>query len=74
MFFRLFISSKGPINNLYFVLLNLIICKFLMPNRELVRSIKISNLLENLLSKKIVKANLGGIDIKKDDFSINFGL
>ena len=51
-----------------------IIYKFLMPKRELLRSIKICNLLENLLSKKIVKANLGGIDIKKDDFSINFGL
>ncbi|MFL2510431.1 MAG: tRNA lysidine(34) synthetase TilS [Alphaproteobacteria bacterium] len=51
-----------------------IIYKFLMPKRESIRSIKIYNLLENLLSKKIVKANLGGIDIKKDDFSINFGL
>ena len=50
-----------------------IIYKFLMPKRELLRYIKICNLLENLLSKKIVKANLGGIDIKKDDFSINFG-
>jgi len=51
-----------------------IIYKFLKPKRELLRSIKICNLLANLLSKKIVKANLGGIDIKKDDFSINFGL
>ena len=51
-----------------------IIYKFLMPKRESIRSIKIYNLLENLLSKKIVKANLGGIDIKKDDFSINFAL
>ena len=50
-----------------------IIYKFLMPKRELLRYIKICNLLENLLSKKIVKANLGGIDIKKDHFSINFG-
>ena len=51
-----------------------IIYKFLMPKRESIRSIKIYNLLENLLCKKIVKANLGGIDIKKDDFSINFDL
>ena len=51
-----------------------IIYKFLMPKRESIRSRKIYNLLENLLCKKIVKANLGGIDIKKDDFSINFGL
>ena len=50
-----------------------IIYKFLKPKRELLRSIKICNLLANLLSKKIVKANLGGINIKKDHFSINFG-
>ena len=50
-----------------------IIYKFLMPKRESIRSRKIYNLLENLLCKKIVKANLGGIDIKKDHFSINFG-
>ena len=49
-----------------------IIYKFLMPKREAIRSIKIYNLIENLLSKKIIKANLGGIEIKKDDFSINF--
>ena len=51
-----------------------IIYKFLMPKREAIRSIKIYNLIENLLSKKIIKANLGGIEIKKDDFSINFDL
>ena len=45
-----------------------------MPKRESIRSKKIYNLLENLLCKKIVKANLGCIDIKKDDFSINFGI
>ena len=51
-----------------------IIYKFLMPKRKLLRSIKICNLLENLLSKKIIRANLGGIEIKKDHFSINFEL
>ncbi|MDC0192666.1 tRNA lysidine(34) synthetase TilS [Alphaproteobacteria bacterium] len=51
-----------------------IIYKFLMPTRQSIRSKKIYNLLENLLYNKIVKANLGGIDIKKDDFSINFSL
>ena len=51
-----------------------IIYKFLMPKRESIRSKKIYNLLENLIMKNIVKANLGGMDIKKDRFSINFGL
>ncbi len=51
-----------------------IIYKFLMPERESIRSKKIYNLLKNLLMKNIVKANLGGMDIKKDHFSINFGL
>jgi len=50
-----------------------IIYKFLMPKRESIRSKKIYNLLQILLCKNIVKANLGGIDIKKDHFSINFG-
>ena len=51
-----------------------IIYKFLMPKRASIRSKKIYNLLENLPMKKIVKANLGGMNIKKDHFSINFGL
>ncbi len=51
-----------------------IIYKYLMPKRRTIRSKKIYDLLTNLLKKKIVKANLGGVSIKKDDFFINFGL
>ena len=51
-----------------------IIYKYLMPKRESIRSKKIYNLLENFLMKNIVKSNLGGMDIKKDHFSINFGI
>ena len=45
-----------------------IIYKFLRPNKKFLRYQKIVNSLNFLNSKKIVKTNLGSINIKKDLF------
>ena len=49
-----------------------IIYRFLMPNKEFLRYKKIINLLTFIDNKTGIKANLGGISVKKDVFYTSF--